>query len=73
MGIDASSGEEVLPCMESSTKFWRRACRFAERLLLLYLGVLNGVVFGNVHVFGHRLGKDKAKAQEHHHDSHPMA
>jgi hypothetical protein len=72
MGIDASAGEEVLPRMESSTEFWRRACRIAEQLLLLYLGVLIGVVFGNVHVFGHRMGKNEAKAQEHHHDSHPM-
>jgi len=63
MGIDASSGEEVLPCMGSSTEFWRRACRIAERLLLLYLGVLNGVVLGNVVAFGERMGKDKAKAQ----------
>jgi hypothetical protein len=72
MGIDASAGEEVLPCTESSTEFWRRVCRFAKRLLLLHLGTLTGVVLGNVVAFGERMGKDKAKAQEHHHDSHPM-
>jgi len=40
--------------------FWGRACRFAERLLLLDLGTLIGVVLGNVLVFGHRMRKDKA-------------
>ena len=60
MGIDASPGEEVLPWMGSSTEFWRPACRFVERSLLLDFGILIGVVFGNVHVLGHRMGKDKA-------------
>jgi hypothetical protein len=73
MGIDASTEEQVLAWMESSTEFWRPACRFVERLLLLDFGILIGVVLGNVHVFGHRMGEDKAEAQEHYRNSHPMA
>jgi len=38
-----------------------------------HLGVLIGVLLGNVIVFGQGMGKDKATAQEHHHHSHPMA
>jgi hypothetical protein len=53
--------------------FRRRACWFAKRLLLLDLGILMDGLLGNIVVLGHRMGKDKAEAQEHHHDSHPMA
>jgi len=41
--------------------------------LLLDLGILMGGLHANIVVFGHRMGKDKAEAQEHHHDSQPMA
>jgi hypothetical protein len=53
--------------------FRRRACWFAEWLLLDDLRILMGDLLGNIVVLGHRMGKDKAEAQEHHHDSHPMA
>jgi hypothetical protein len=46
--------------------------RFAERLLLLDLGILMDGLLSNVIILGHGMGKDKAEAQEHHHDSHPM-
>jgi hypothetical protein len=46
-----------------------------HKSLLLDLGALIGVLLGNapIFVFGHRMGKDKASAQEHRHDSQPMA
>jgi len=31
-----------------------------------------GGLLGNIVVLGRRVGKDKAEAQEHHHDSYPM-
>ncbi len=59
--------------MGSSTQYGPRSCRLDERPLLLGLGILNDVWLGNVHVFGHRMGKDKAKAQKHYCNSRPMA
>jgi hypothetical protein len=55
--------------------FRRRACWFAKRLLLLGYSLVAAVGLGIVRVlvFGQRMGKDKAEAQETHHDSHPMA
>jgi len=33
---------------------------------------MGGDLLGHIVVLGRRMGKDKAEAQEHHHDSHPM-
>jgi hypothetical protein len=52
---------------------WHRARWFAKRLLLLDLGILFGVLFGNVLVFSQSIGKYKAETQDHQRDSQPMA
>jgi hypothetical protein len=52
---------------------WHRTRWFGKRLLLLDLGILTGVVLGNVLVFNQHIGKDKAETQNHNRDSHPMA
>jgi hypothetical protein len=46
--------------------------KVVEWLPLLGLGFLISVVLDNIHVFGHLMRKDKAEAQEHYCDSHPM-
>ena len=53
--------------------FWRWGRQFGKRSLPLDHGFLIRDVLGNVVVFGHCMGKDKAEAQEHHYDSQPMA
>jgi hypothetical protein len=51
----------------------RQAYWFVEHLLPLNLGILFDVLFGNIIVFGKRMGKDKSETQDTHRDSHPMA
>jgi hypothetical protein len=44
--------ERYLGCNVPHPVFWRHACRSAERLLLLDLGILTDALLGNVVVFG---------------------
>jgi hypothetical protein len=53
--------------------FWRRVCQFTERLLFLDLDVPIGVVLGNVMVFGHHMGENKASGQEKNRESRQFA
>jgi hypothetical protein len=47
--------------------------RLSERLLFFGLVLLTDIVIDNVIVFSHSVRIDKAEAQAHHHNSHPMA
>ena len=60
-------------CNVPRSVFWGLACRFAKRLVLLDLDTLIGIALVNVVVFGKRMGKDKAPAQETHRGSRPTA